>query len=648
MLSVMCPNCRHRFPAPGCCNLVGQEQEQRQRQIRPPNSSHCFYGGVLVPRGYTSGGGCFINAPTIVHGPAIIQTSDLKSQLETTLLNGAGGQCREGRALEASSTSHHQRNFACRVSPECHITTTCDLTGGSVTITTPSIQAGGCLIQTSDSAIVVQSPHIEIRPKLSGGGCFLQKLSTEAQESESVDTSLLMDEEDSFGNLIESCCDAHPPSGCQELPGIRRSDDLVCRSSNARFVDCLQENLANEDSFCSGNCKMAADRDCDKRSQCRDQKHHSFAGRKSCCCSCRCCGCGCDCGCCRSNKTPPRSRQALRSCEATMKSSPGAMEDLPDATKDNSAETSLIESTSNLQIAVNATVQLPASLGQCTLSITASTNGNAHAALPREERRDFNTKTLLNGCEEKEEEEEEEVVVEEEEEEEEQDEEEEEAVSSNSCMTSSVGNSYENMIANERRDGTPSTPVSWLMSSNCPWGFDAFLMDRDTSKLSEIKRLLQTCGWYHEGISWQQSENLLKNVAVGRWLMRDSSDSRYTFAVSVQTERGPTSVRVLYQMGRFRLDAEPKLALNMPLFDCPIKMLEYYVNYSKKIDEKRKEVWVDYSGELYSQIYLTKPLLKQVRSLSHLARLAVNRNNLPTDHLPPLIKNYIAEYPYTL
>lgn len=127
---------------------------------------------------------------------------------------------------------------------------------------------------------------------------------------------------------------------------------------------------------------------------------------------------------------------------------------------------------------------------------------------------------------------------------------------------------------------------------------------------------------------------------------------RYTFAISVQTARGPTSVRVFYCMGKFRLDAEPRLAMAMPLFDCPVRMLEYYCEYSKRMDEHRQEVWVDYSGQVYSQIYLGEPLVKEVRSLSHLARIAVNRAatklDPARDRLPPLIRNYLREYPYTL
>lgn len=123
---------------------------------------------------------------------------------------------------------------------------------------------------------------------------------------------------------------------------------------------------------------------------------------------------------------------------------------------------------------------------------------------------------------------------------------------------------------------------------------------------------------------------------------------RFNFAVSVQTDRGPTSVRVHDFLGNFRLDADPRLALTMPIFNCPIKMLQHYVEYSRTVNENRREVWVDHSGTLYTQIYLTKPLLKEVKSLSHLARLSINKHKLPTSHLPPLIRNYITEYPYTL
>lgn len=254
-------------------------------------------------------------------------------------------------------------------------------------------------------------------------------------------------------------------------------------------------------------------------------------------------------------------------------------------------------------IQVNATLQLPPNVAHCTVSITATAN-----TLPNCNR----TRNNFNGG----------GIVE----------------------NDSIGNSLSQY--SDRDENSPTTPVSWVLPF--PWGVNGNTGNNSTDleRLSAAQRVLQISGWYHEGLSWQQSAALLKNAPVGYWLMRDSSDKRFMYAVSVQTARGPTAVRVHYVCGRFRLDAEPRMAPLMPMFECPVKMIEHYIEYSNKMSEQ-KEVWVDHSGQLYSQIYLTKPLLKEVRSLSHLARLAVNRANISTKDLPAPLREYIAEYPYT-
>ncbi|KOC63488.1 Suppressor of cytokine signaling 2 [Habropoda laboriosa] len=452
----------------------------------------------------------------------------------------------------------------------CQIITSCDLTGGSVTITTPSIQSGGCLIQSTDSSILMQTPHVEIRPKLSGGGCFMQKtLSTENQEASVILPEHKNQQEGVNQNERTFLL---PPSGCQELPGIRRNM-LPQETVVGNFTDANCEEKPVFSSFQVTNVPVMQFQQAksSKKGEQELEQNKNF----NCCCN---------------------NVQNLYHVKSNS---------LPVSENHNSV---VLNSNPGVQIQVNATVQLPASLGQCTVNITATTTNSPNSAsgITAKTKNNFNGGGLVQENE--------------------------------------TQNDEENF--EESRDRTPTTPISWLMP--CPWSFDSYMMDRDAARLSKVKRLLQTCGWYHEGLSWQQSENLLKNAAVGRWLMRDSSDSRYMFAVSVQTARGPTSVRVHYFVGQFRLDAEPSLAFAIPLFDCPIKMLEYYVEYSKSVDEHRKEVWVDYSGQLYSPIYLTKPLVKEVRSLSHLARLVVNRYKLLTEHLPPLIRNYLAEYPYTL
>lgn len=254
-------------------------------------------------------------------------------------------------------------------------------------------------------------------------------------------------------------------------------------------------------------------------------------------------------------------------------------------------------------IQVNATLQLPPNVEHCTVSITATANKYPTNCNVR-------TRNNFNGG----------GIVEK--------------------------DAFNNTVNYDRDDNSPTTPVSWVLPF--PWNVNGSTNNTSTDleRLSAAQRVLQMSGWYHEGLSWQQSAALLNKAPVGSWLMRDSSDKRFMYAVSVQTARGPTAVRVHYVCGRFRLDAEPRMAPMMPMFECPVKMIEHYIEYSKKMSEQ-KEVWVDHSGQLYSQIYLTKPLLKEVRSLSHMARLVVNRFNISTKELPTPLKNYMADYPYT-
>ena len=563
----MCPNCRHRFPASGCCEP--QNMNEDNTLIHPTT---CYYGGLLVPKRYTNGGGCFINAPTIIQ-PVIntfnypsmaldLEKSRIDKQKESSLQKFKKNTQVLGFPLFNEEIQKNEGSG-------CQITTSCDLTGGSVTITTPSIQSGGCLIQSTDSGSFMQTPHMEIRPKLSGGGCFMQKpISAESHEA----SNTFHEQRNQQENMThDKRMFLIPPSGCQELPGTRRSTLSQKLEEGTSFENCEKKSGFSNFKVTNVSAMQFQQAKNSKKDEQELEQDRDF----NCCCN------------------NVQKLYHVKSNNNQVSKNRNSM---------------VLDQNPGVQIQVNATVQLPASLGQCTVNITATTTNSPDSltGITSRTRNNFNGGGLV--------------------------------------QKNDIQNNEENF--DDTPDRSPTTPVSWLMP--CPWSFDNYMIDRNAARLSEVKRLLQTCGWYHEGLSWQQSENLLKNTAVGRWLMRDSSDSRYMFAVSVQTARGPTSVRVHYFLGQFRLDAEPRLAFAIPLFDCPIKMLEYYVEYSKSVDEHRKEVWVDYSGQLYSEIYLTKPLVKGVRSLSHLARLVVNRSKLPTKHLPPLIRNYLAEYPYSL
>ncbi|KAJ8959030.1 hypothetical protein NQ318_022285 [Aromia moschata] len=129
--------------------------------------------------------------------------------------------------------------------------------------------------------------------------------------------------------------------------------------------------------------------------------------------------------------------------------------------------------------------------------------------------------------------------------------------------------------------------------------------ETELQRLSDTVRALRLSGWYYEGVTYQQSHDMLSATAPGTYLIRNSSDQRFLFSLSVQTDRGPTSVRLFYMNGFFRLDAQPHL----------------------QVCKNNAQVWVDPNGKWYSSILLDKPLRKKKEppSLKHFARLAVHR-----------------------
>jgi len=221
--------------------------------------------------------------------------------------------------------------------------------------------------------------------------------------------------------------------------------------------------------------------------------------------------------------------------------------------------------------------------------------------------------------------------------------------------------------------------------------------------LMRNKNLLNTCGWYYGKMKADESTALLNNTAPGTFLVRDSSDPKYWFSLSMQRgnnfgeganneNSGPTSIRIHFVNGKFQLDAEDRIRNIMPEFDTIIDLVQYYVSTSlhelKKVEEanstksqtdqnksfqnaKSKTLWVDSSGKLYQTIFLAYPLYKKdhVQSLSHMCRLTINSSvvsNITNEfreniygqnqyldsisklNLPIRIQTFLEEYPNIL
>ncbi|KAK4311027.1 hypothetical protein Pmani_017442 [Petrolisthes manimaculis] len=190
----------------------------------------------------------------------------------------------------------------------------------------------------------------------------------------------------------------------------------------------------------------------------------------------------------------------------------------------------------------------------------------------------------------------------------------------------------------------------WGVSSGngvCSGQVQGLMGYEDDPTLTNTRNALQQSGWYWEQVSWREAETLLHHTSLGTFLVRDSSDARYLFSLSVQTERGPTSVRIHYSQGRFRLDCEAAVTTTMPDFPHLITLVEHYVKLNRKM---QRHVWVDAKGHVFSPITITKPLKRSVPSLKHLSRLAINLTcPLPattTLTLPPPLSQYLTDYPF--
>ena len=81
----------------------------------------------------------------------------------------------------------------------------------------------------------------------------------------------------------------------------------------------------------------------------------------------------------------------------------------------------------------------------------------------------------------------------------------------------------------------------------------------DLERLISTFNVLQMSGWYHGAMTYREAKMKLKPCENGTFLVRDSSDDRYLFTLSVKTPRGTTSVRIEYEDGQFTLDSEESL-----------------------------------------------------------------------------------------
>lgn len=157
--------------------------------------------------------------------------------------------------------------------------------------------------------------------------------------------------------------------------------------------------------------------------------------------------------------------------------------------------------------------------------------------------------------------------------------------------------------------------------------FRTFRSQADFSSIIHTSTLLDACGFYWGPLSVTVAHEKLKGEPVGTFLLRDSRQKNCFFTISVKTATGPTSIRIIFQAGRFNLDGSKES------FDCLFKLLEHYVGSSRKV--------------------LVTPLRKErMRSLQDLCRKNIvatfGRDNLSRIPLNPVLKDYLESFPFKL
>jgi len=137
-----------------------------------------------------------------------------------------------------------------------------------------------------------------------------------------------------------------------------------------------------------------------------------------------------------------------------------------------------------------------------------------------------------------------------------------------------------------------------------------------TDIITATREQLKQSGWYYGPLSWQESEALLINCSPGTFLLRDSQHPGCYFSLSFQRKKseGPTSIRIHFLAGKFSLDADDLIKVWMPQFNSIGDLILYcmgHISIPSKPDP--------------SPVILTHPLYHTPPSLSHSARLVINK-----------------------
>ena len=161
---------------------------------------------------------------------------------------------------------------------------------------------------------------------------------------------------------------------------------------------------------------------------------------------------------------------------------------------------------------------------------------------------------------------------------------------------------------------------------------------------------LQSSGWYYEKCDASEATQRLSATEQGTFLVRDSANSQFLFSISIQTLRGPTSLRVASHGDAFYIDVDQLQTPLLPRFDCIIKLVSWLVAVSQCLDKNKTPVAVlEIAGTKdVMPVLLRRPLLNKVLPLKSLSRKVIHCYRLRNRVRDKNLLQYLDDYPYAL
>ncbi|KAM9393939.1 suppressor of cytokine signaling 3a [Pholidichthys leucotaenia] len=201
------------------------------------------------------------------------------------------------------------------------------------------------------------------------------------------------------------------------------------------------------------------------------------------------------------------------------------------------------------------------------------------------------------------------------------------------------------MVTHSKFDSAmSSSPVDSNM--RLPYHYKTFSSKTQYQMVLSTLHKLQESGFYWSTITGKEANVMLAAEAVGTFLIRDSSDNRHLFTLSVKTTSGTKNLRIQCDANSFYLQTDPKNVNAIPHFDCVLKLVQHYMPQSKG-NARSGNIYYIYSAGEKIPLELIKPLSYSLSTLQHLCRKTVNGHldiSSKRDQLPRPLKEFLQEY----